>query len=95
MLLTENISPTSLEELTNFMQSLSGFAPGFGKRLKIERRRLKKTQAEFGRAGAVMRMTQISYEKETTAPSMAYLSLIAAIGVDLMFLFFAIRLNTI
>lgn len=42
-----------------------------------------------------MRMTQKSYDKEATLPNMAYISKVAAIGVDLMFLFFGIRLSAL
>lgn len=94
--LPEKLGAISLQELANTIQSLSeitsGIAPGFGKRLRVERKRLRKTQAEFGEIGGVHRLAQINYERENTAPNVIYLSLVAAIGVDLMYLIFGIRL---
>lgn len=94
--LPQNIGAISLQELANTIQSLSdrtsGIAPGIGKRLREERKRLRKTQADFANIGGVKRLAQVSYEKENTDPSLAYLSRIAAAGADLMYLIFGIRL---
>lgn len=69
-----------------------GIPPGFGQRLKEERKRLGNTQAELAEAGGVRRLSQIQYESETTAPSMRYLSGIAEAGVDLAYLLLGSRL---
>ncbi len=70
-----------------------GIPPGFGQRLKEERKRLGKTQAEFAEAGGVGRLSQIQYENEATAPSTRYLSGVAAIGADLAYLLLGLRLR--
>lgn len=71
-----------------------GIPPGFGQRLKEERKRLGKTQAELAEAGGVRRLSQIQYESETTTPSMRYLSGIAAAGVDLAYLILGLQLGS-
>jgi transcriptional regulator with XRE-family HTH domain len=70
-----------------------GVPPGFGQRLKEERTRLGKNQAEFAQAGGVGRLSQIQYEGETTSPTTRYLSGIANIGVDLAYLVLGVRLG--
>lgn len=72
----------------------SGFPPGMGLRLKEERKRLGKTQAELAEAGGVRRLSQIQYENETTAPSTNYLSGIAAAGVDTSYVLLGLRLKS-
>ncbi|MBI5921287.1 MAG: helix-turn-helix transcriptional regulator [Betaproteobacteria bacterium] len=71
-----------------------GIPSGFGLRLKEERKRLGKTQAEFAEAGGVGRLSQIQYENESTAPTTRYLSGIANLGVDLAYLLLGVRLGT-
>jgi len=70
------------------------FPPGMGLRLKEERKRLGKTQAELAEAGGVRRLSQIQYENETTAPSTHYLSGIAAAGVDISYVLLGLRLKS-
>lgn len=70
-----------------------GIPPGFGTRLREERKRLGKSQAEFAAAGGVGRLAQIQYENESTAPSTRYLSGIAAIGTDLAYLILGLRFD--
>lgn len=70
-----------------------GIPPGFGQRLKEERKRLGKTQAELAEAGGVRRLSQIQYESETTAPALRYLSGIATAGADLAYLLLGSRLG--
>lgn len=71
-----------------------GIPPGFGRRLREERKRISKTQVELAEAGGVGRLSQIQYENETTAPTTRYLSGIAGIGIDLAYLLLGIRLGT-
>lgn len=71
-----------------------GIPPDFGLRLREERKRLRKTQAELAEAGGVGRLSQIQYENETTAPSTRYLSGIAEAGVDLPYLLLGLRLRS-
>lgn len=83
-------------ELATISQSPSryglGITLGFGRRLKIERRRLGKTQASFGKIGGVGRLAQSQYEQEKTEPSLGYLDRIGGAGVDIVFLLLAVRL---
>ena len=69
----------------------TGIATGFGVRLREERKRLGKTQAEFAEAGQVGRLAQIQYEAEATTPTTRYLSNIAVAGADLSYLMFGTR----
>lgn len=71
-----------------------GIPPGFGQRLREERKRIRKTQVELGEAGGVGRLSQIQYENETTAPTTRYLSGIAGVGIDLAYVLLGIRLGT-
>ena len=66
-------------------------SPGFGSRLKEERKRLGLNQAEFAQLANVKRLAQSQYENETTGPSIRYLSSIAEGGVDLLYLLFGKR----
>lgn len=70
-----------------------GIPPGFGQRLKEERKRLRLNQAEFAQIGGIGRLAQLQYESEATAPTTRYLSAIGAIGVDLVYLVANIRLE--
>lgn len=70
-----------------------GIPPGFGLRLKEERKRLRLNQAELAQIGGIGRLAQLQYESEATAPTTRYLSAIGAIGVDLVYLVANIRLE--
>jgi transcriptional regulator with XRE-family HTH domain len=63
-------------------------APGFGPRLRDERKRLGMTQTEFAAMAGVQRLAQGQYEGETRAPNVHYLSAIAAGGANLIYLLF-------
>lgn len=69
--------------------SVSFIPPGFGKRLREERLRLKIKQEKLGEIGGVGRVTQFEYEREARSPNVKYLSAIASSGVDLGYLLFA------
>ncbi|MBX9899144.1 MAG: helix-turn-helix transcriptional regulator [Burkholderiaceae bacterium] len=58
----------------------------FGQRLKEERERLGKTQADFAKAGGVGRTAQFNYEREERRPSSSYLSGIEALGADSLYI---------
>lgn len=58
----------------------------FGQRLKAERERLGKTQADFAKAGGVGRTAQFNYEREERRPSSTYLRGIEAIGADSLYI---------
>ncbi len=62
--------------------------PGFGQRLKEERKRLGMSQAELAQQAHVKRLAQSQYENEATQPTIRYLSDIAAAGVDITYLLF-------
>jgi transcriptional regulator with XRE-family HTH domain len=59
----------------------------FADRLTIERKRLGKTQAEFGELGGVHKNAQLEYEKGNIEPSSGYLLKLVDIGVDMNYLF--------
>lgn len=89
----ENTLTTELAKISESPSRYSqGVTPGFGTRLKIERRRLGKTQASFGEIGGVGRLAQCQYEQEKTEPSLGYLDKIGGAGVDLVYLILAIRM---
>jgi len=56
-------------------------------RLREERVRLGLYQQDLADAGGVSRKTQSAYESGATAPDVAYLSLVAARGVDVLYVF--------
>ena len=66
----------------------------FGARLKIERNRLGMTQPEMAAIGDVQKNAQITYEKDTSSPTAAYLARIGDAGVDIHFLFYGVYSDT-
>lgn len=56
-----------------------------GERLKEERERLGLTQTEMGEIASVAKNTQHNYEKGTRSPDAAYLTAVASVGVDIMY----------
>lgn len=62
--------------------------PGFGDRLKKERKRLGLSQAEFAEKVGLKRITQHFYEKGHSHPNYQYFLKISDFGVDLGYLFF-------
>lgn len=56
-----------------------------GDRLKEERSRLGLSQTDLGAAGGVGKTTQINYEKGTGSPDAKYLSALAALGIDILY----------
>jgi len=55
-----------------------------GRRLKVERARIRLTQAQLAAHGGVSKATQVAYELDRTTPDAAYLSAISDAGVDVM-----------
>lgn len=53
------------------------------------------TQEELAVAGGVKRLTQIKYEKNASAPDTDYLSGVAAVGIDIIFLLEGRRLPSV
>lgn len=68
--------------------NLFTIAPGFGARLRDERKRLGMNQTEFAAMAGVQRLTQGQYESEINAPNVNYLSAIAEGGANLIYLLF-------
>jgi len=68
-----------------------------GKRLKEEREALSKTQSEFAEIAAAAgvagttRQSQARYEKGQQSPSVAYLSALAPVGVDIAYVLTGVR----
>ena len=56
-----------------------------GDRLKEERSRLGLSQTDLGAAGGVGKTTQINYEKGAGSPDAKYLSAVASLGVDILY----------
>lgn len=69
----------------------TGIPPGFGERLREERKRLKMNQTQLAEAGGIQRLAQLQYEAEATAPTTRYLSSIGSAGVDLAYLILGVR----
>lgn len=64
------------------------FAPGFGERLRDERKRLGLSQDEFAGRVGVKRLAQLQYEKEVREPRTSYLAALGALGVSLSYVLF-------
>jgi len=64
---------------------------GIGLRLKEERKRLGLSQAGLGAAGGIEANAQGAYERGKRFPNATYLSLIAAAGVDILFVVTGVR----
>ena len=62
--------------------------PGFGARLRDERKRLGMTQTEFAAMAGVQRLAQGQYETEMRTPNVHYLSAITYGGANLVYLLF-------
>lgn len=60
--------------------------PNFGKRLELERKRLDRTQVEFGLMGGVSRLAQWKYEHGENYPSVEYLEKLRDSQVDIIYL---------
>ncbi len=60
-------------------------------RIRDERTRLGKTLDEFAEAGGVSRRSQVNYESGQSQPSTDYLSGIANIGADVMYVVTGVR----
>ena len=58
---------------------------GIGLRLREERERLEMTQEQLGSVGGVLKRALIRYEKNERMPDAAFLSAIAAAGVDVLY----------
>lgn len=61
-----------------------------GERRREERRRIGLNQTDFGALGGVSKGSQILYEKDF-APSADYLALLAAHGVDILYILTGVR----
>lgn len=67
---------------------------GIGDRLFEERKRLKLSQMAMGEIGGVHSNAQRNYEKGTRNPDAAYLSAVAAKGVDVLYVLTGQRSRT-
>lgn len=65
--------------------------PDFSERLKAERSRLQLSQAAMAEVGGVGLNSQSNYENGHRSPDAAYLSRVAAIGVDIAYLLTGVR----
>lgn len=85
---------TSVNKILYISLQIDQIEPGFGDRLREERVRLGKSQAEFADLADVRRLAQSQYEAEATSPTVRYLTVIAAAGADLHYLLFAKRFES-
>lgn len=69
------------------------FEPGFGARLREERKRLGLNQGEFAERAGVKRLAQSQYELEIREPRLSYFAAIGTLGANLYFLFYGKRLS--
>jgi len=67
--------------------------PDFSERLKVERGRLRLSQAAMAEAGGVSLNSQSNYENGHRSPDAAYLERVAAIGVDVTYLVTGVRVS--
>lgn len=65
--------------------------PDFSELLRAERSRLQLSQAAMAQAGGVGLNSQSNYENGHRSPDAAYLSRVAAIGVDVAYLLTGVR----
>lgn len=70
------------------------FAPGFGSRLRSERKRLGLNQEQLADSAGIKRLAQSQYEAESREPRISYLAAIGAAGVDLYYLLFGRSVDT-
>ncbi|MNQ91502.1 Helix-turn-helix domain protein [compost metagenome] len=66
---------------------------GVGDRLREERTLLGLNQDAFAQSGGITRNTQGSYEKGERNPDSAYLTAVAKIGVDVLYVLTGVRLQ--
>lgn len=64
-------------------------------RLRLERTRLKLSQAQLAEAGGVATPTQVGYEQGTRKPDIDYLRGVETIGVDVGFLITGVPQHTL
>ncbi|MDD7545201.1 helix-turn-helix domain-containing protein [Actinobacillus porcinus] len=63
-------------------------------RLKNERERLKLTQEQLGAVGGVTKLSQFNYENGKRTPDANYLSEVAKVGVDILYVILGEQANT-
>ena len=62
-----------------------------GNRLKEERERIGLSQEAFGELGGVKKLAQLKYEKGERAPDTIYLTSLAGVGVDIVYVLTGLR----
>lgn len=70
------------------------FAPGFGSRLREERKRIGLSQEQLAEEAGIKRLTQSQYEAESREPRISYLAAVGAAGIDLYYLLFGRSVDT-
>lgn len=74
--------------IVNMSTQTASFAPGFGARLREERKRLGLSQEGFAERVGVKRLAQSQYELEIREPRLSYFAAIGALGANLYYLFY-------
>lgn len=73
---------------SNLFNPIFTIPDGFGYRLAEERRRLGFSQSELAAAAGIKRLAQSQYERETSSPTVRYLTAIAHVGINIHQLLF-------
>lgn len=64
---------------------------GFGSRLRDAREAIGRNQTQLAEIAGIKRMAQGQYENEVRAPTVKYLSAVAAEGIDLQYVLFGCK----
>lgn len=75
----------------NTVKQNDGRMSTLSSRLREERTRLGLSQVEFGRLGGVGKHAQINYEAGRRTPDASYLTAVAEIGVDVLYVLTGVR----
>lgn len=70
---------------------IGGQLADFCDRLRAERKRLDLNQAALGAAGGVSKDAQLNYESGSRSPDSNYLSAVARVGVDVLYVLTGVR----
>jgi transcriptional regulator with XRE-family HTH domain len=68
---------------------------GIGTRLQEERKKIGLSQTELADLAGIGKMTQFQYEKGTNLPTLKYISSIIPAGIDIQYVLFGVRTNSI
>lgn len=84
----------SKSSVNNKFEKINPLKPGLAARLREEREAHDYTQARLAELTGINRMTQYLYEREVNTPNLKYLSAVAEVGLDVLYILFGTRGNT-